>query len=484
MVSLSGSGPLHQQIYGAVRESIVSGRFRPGMRLPPTRELAAQLGVSRNVVVIAYENLAAEGYVLSQVGVGTSVAKDLPDCELWSRGDVFPGDRLPLPSHTLSAYAERALTFCREEEEPASPLPYDFSCYRTNEEDFPVKAWRRLLSREANALPAGTASAQDDPALRREFAAHLRRTRGVICESDQVLSVNGSQQALDLVARVLLDAGDSVAMEEPHYAGAREIFQSLGARIAAVPVDEHGLAVDRLPPPESGVRLVYVTPSHQFPTGAVLSLERRLALLSWAEAAGAYILEDDSDGDYCYDAKPLAALQGLDRAGRVLYTGTFSRLLAASLRIGYLVVPRQFRTPFAIVKRLTDRHTSPLPQQAIASFLSDGHFDRHLRRSKVRNASRRNTLLAALRCCFEGFGQILGESTGTHIFIRFPCIPVECAEAIARAAAVKGVRIEPATGCYFDRAPCAEFLIGYNGVREPDIAPAIRLLRSVFEELR
>ena len=486
VVSLSGPGPLYQQIYRAIRQSIRSGRLRPGSRLPPTRELALQLGVSRNVVVTAYETLAADGYLLSQVGAGTTVASDLPDGTVADLAEpALPpagqGIASPLPVHgVLSAYAERALTVCREEEEPTDPLPYDFSYTRANIEDFPGKIWRRIEARHLKSMPVCPETSQGNVVLRTGIAAHIRRSRGVVCQTDQVLPMNGTQQALDLAARVLVDPGGAVLMEEPHYPAAREVFQALGARIVTIPVDRQGLVVDRLPAPDGSVQLVYLTPSHQFPTGAILSLERRAALLNWAAAAGSYILEDDSDGDYCYDGRPIEALQGMDGAERVLYMGTFARSPVSSFRMAYLVVPWACRPAFTTAKRLAEWHCSPIPQRVMASFLAEGHFERYLRRSRARNHLRRDTLLDAVQRNFPGATEVLGQHSGTHVFLRFPSIPAVFAVTIARVAAERGVRILPSSNCYIGRPQCAEFLLGYNGMPQTEIGPAIGLLRSAM----
>lgn len=472
LVTLSGSGPLFQQIYRALREAILSGRLRPGDRLPVTRALSRDLGVSRNVVLIAYEQLIAEGYATGRVGAGTFVAQAM--ARPVRAAPVEPRNGSP----RLSRYGMRILS------DPVAdpPLPtrtvrarYDFSYYLANPDDFPATAWRRLLARHLRAMPLDYASAGGDALLRREIAHYLGRTRGIRCDSGQILLLNGTQQALDLTARVLLNAGDRVVMEDPHYAAAREVFRSVGARIVPVPVDAGGLCTGLLP---RKARLAYVTPSHQFPTGAVLPLERRLALLEWAAAGGAYVLEDDYGGEYRYGGRPIEAVQALDRTGCVLYTGSFSRILFPSLRMGYLVAPPELVRPLAQAKWIADRHTSLLQQAALGEFLHGGHLERAVRRARQRHLRRRDAMLAAVERHFGSTVEVLGADAGVHVLLRTGDVPAAGAAKWLEAAVKVGVKVGAVAHYYVNPPACCELLLGYAGVNERQIAAGIRLLAS------
>jgi len=301
------------------------------------------------------------------------------------------------------------------------------------------------------------------------------RTRGIRCEPDQILLVNGTQQALDLVARVLLDPGDRVAMEDPHYAGAREVFRAVGARILPVPLDGAGLRTDRLP---AAARLAYVTPSHQFPTGAVLPLTRRLDLLSWAARHGAYVLEDDYGSEYRYQGRPIEAVQALDHAGRVLYTGSFSRIFFPSLRMGYLVAPPALAPALARAKWISDRHTSLLQQAALADFLREGHLDRAVRRACLCHRVRRDAMLRAVARHFGGTVEVLGAQAGVHVMMRFPGLPARLSRQWIDAALRHGVRAGGVSHYYLNPPECCELLLGYAALSERDIAAGVRALAA------
>src|SRR5262249_11942934 len=339
LIRIDDSKLLYRQIYDHFREAILSGRLHAGAPLPSTRALATELGVSRRTVLIAYDQLLAEGYTVGRVGSGTVVAA-LP----WPRrprpAAPAPGGRRPRHAVAvrMSAYAER-LTRAAPLPPPEwrlreYPLRYDFSYGLPSIESFPRQTWRRLFARcikTASARTLAYGSPEGHPTLREAIARYLERGRAVNCDPSQIVIVGGSQQALDRTARVLLNPGDGVVMEEPHYQGAREVFAAVGARLIPVPVDAEGLQVEHLPPRPGGARLAYVTPSHQFPTGGTMPLSRRIELLDWAERVGAYILEDDYDSEFRYGDRPVPAVQGLDRTGRVAYMGTFSKVLFPAL---------------------------------------------------------------------------------------------------------------------------------------------------------
>jgi GntR family transcriptional regulator/MocR family aminotransferase len=392
LIPLAPDGePLFRQLYTGLRDAILAGTFRAGERLPSTRDLAEQLGVSRTVVVLAYEHLLAGGFAIGRVGSGTYV--------------------------------------------PA----------------------------------AGS------EALREAICAHLRRSRAVVCEPSQVIVVNGSQQALDLIARVLIDPGDPVAIENPSYQGTREILRAAGARLHAAVVDRDGLDPASLP---ADARLAFVTPSHQFPTGAILPLARRQALLDWAGRHNAVIVEDDYDGEFRYDGKPLESLQGLDTAGRVVYVGTFSRTIFPALRIGYVVVPRPLLQAFTAAKWLCDRHTATLDQETLAEFIHTGSYERHLRRLRRAHAASRRVLLDALHLHIGDRVEMSGNGAGAHIVL-WPDKRISEAAAIA-AAARRDVGIYGIGGYFLKRAPRPGIMLGYPRLRPADIREGVRRLADVL----
>ncbi len=307
--------------------------------------------------------------------------------------------------------------------------------------------------------------------LREAIATHLRRARAVACEASQVIVVNGSQQALDLTARVLLERGDGVAIENPHYLGARDVFQAAGARLIPVTVDHEGLNPAKLPDP---ARVVFVTPSHQFPTGAILPLARRLALLDWARRAGAIVIEDDYDGEFHYEGQPVESMQGLDAEGRVIYVGTFSRTVFPALRIGYLVAPASLVPALTAAKWLCDRHTATLEQETLAEFIATGAYERHLRRARRANALRRNALLDAIEKYLGDRVSVIGSGSGTHLTLwpRRKCSE----EWMIQQAASRGVGIQGLSRYYLGRPARSGVMLGYARAKPDEIREGIRRL--------
>jgi GntR family transcriptional regulator / MocR family aminotransferase len=360
----------------------------------------------------------------------------------------------------------------------AHPLPYDFAYGRSDLENFPFEMWRRILLRCARTAPVSELDygpAAGNIPLREAVCSHLRRSRAVQCDPSSVIIVNGSQQALDLIARVLICPGDRVAMEDPGYQGTREILRIAGARLLPIVVDHDGLNPASLP---ANARIAFVTPSHQFPTGAVLPLARRLALLAWAKRSNAIIVEDDYDGEFRYDGQPLESLQGLDREGRVLYIGTFSRTVFSSLRIGYLVVPWNLVAAFTAAKWLCDRHTPTLEQEALAEFISSGMYERYLRRVRRRNSARRDAILSAIRSSLGDRVTVSGHNAGAHIVL-WPRRRVT-EESLIAGAASRGVGVY-GISAYFLKGPRKTgIMLGYSRLTESQIREGIRRLGEVF----
>jgi GntR family transcriptional regulator/MocR family aminotransferase len=458
--------PLHRQLYDAWRTGILNGRFRAGERVPSTRAFATTYGVARVTVTAAYDQLLAEGYFETKRGSGTFVSSELPDRMLNPvRTGPVAGNR---PSAlALSRYGSRLGQIQRL---PPSTGSINLSNASPDLAHFPFPLWRRLVSRhlrkpsaiafERTGQPAG------DPRLREALAGYLARSRAVRSSPDQIIIVSGSQQALDLCARLLLDPGDEVAVEQPGYPAARQLFLAHGARLKAMPVTDEGASVDGL---TSKTRLVHVTPSHQFPTGVSMSLPRRLALAEWARTRSAVVLEDDYDSEYRYDGPPLPAMQSLAGDASVIYIGTFSNVMFRGLRIGYVVVPKDLVQPFTTAKWITDRHTTLLEQAALADFLEEGHFDRHVRRMRRLYKSRRDTMIDELQRRFGSDVSIRGDAAGMHMTVTFR------APGLVRARAqASGVHLA-ATDIYYGSKPVKnEFLLGFSAIGERTIREAVK----------
>lgn len=487
-VKLDGSGALYQQLYQELRHRILHGDLTPGARLPSTRVLARELGVSRNTVLYAYHQLLAEGYAVGHTGSGTYIASTFPDmAPVLEPPSSAPEPPRPHPTPTLSAYGQRVASGAAELMPYAPPrrgtIRYDFRYGLPAVETFPYAIWRRLLSRRVRAatrqsLHYGTPAGYVP--LRQAIAAYLQRARAVACDPEQIVIVNGSQQALDLAARLLVDPGDQVVIEDPNYQGARQVFRAAGARLLPVPVDAEGLDTRALPRDSVPVRLAYVTPSHQFPSGVIMSLSRRLALRAWAERVGAYILEDDYDSEFRYTGRPLEAVQSLDRTGRVIYVGTFSKVLFPSLRLGYLVLPRSLVSTFTAAKWLTDRHTSTFEQEVLSDFITEGHFERHLRRSRTRYSARLTALLEALREHLGDGIEISGASTGMHLLVWLNHTMPEAIDTVIDRAARAGIGIYSVAPNFMRPMRRAGLLLGYTAMTPEEIRAGIRRLASVL----
>lgn len=474
------NGPLYRRIYHSLKSAIRAGRLGPTARLPSTRALAADLGVSRNTVMLAYEQLAAEGYLASRDRAATSVAGAVPAPAPAAASPARPAAGNP----RLSAYATRLTR------NPAHPpagsyvsrpgLRYDFRYGKPSMDEFPRRIWRKMLAAQARQSAAesyGYASPAGHQPLREALSDYLKRARGVDCDAGQVIIVNGSQQGFDLAARVLLDPGDSAVIEEPNYPGSTLPFEAAGARLIRVGVDGQGLDTTRLP---KNARLACVSPCHQFPTGVIMSMERRLGLLAWAKRANAWVVEDDYISEFRYEGRPLEALQSLDRDGRVIYAGTFSKTLFPALRLGYLVVPRALVRPFLAAKWAADRYTATLAQAAIAEFISDGHFERFLRRASGRNGARRRALIEALRQHFGDRVEVTGEDAGVHLLVWLNGVAPGAVDALVAKAAGAGVGLYSIAPYYTRPLRRPGLLFGYASLSEADIRAGVRKLASVM----
>jgi GntR family transcriptional regulator/MocR family aminotransferase len=467
--------PLHRQIYDAWRQAVLTGRWRGGERAPSTRELSAALSVSRATVNAAYEQLTAEGYFEATHGSGTFVCRDLPQVPARPHRSTSrsPHGAAARPSLRLSAYATHL-----HADPPSPAVPpgtIDLSTLIPDFDAFPFTVWRRLMVRHLRQITADmfdyAGSGVGFAPLRREIAVYLARSRAVRCTPEQIIIVNGSQQALDLCARMLVDAGDEVAVENPGYPRARQLFAAQGARVCPVRVTADGLAVGDL---GSATRLVYVTPSHQFPSGVSMSLARRLDLLEWARSRAAVVIEDDYDSEYRYSGAPLPAMQGLVRGAAVIYMGTFSKVMFPGLRIGYLVVPRDMVAPFTRAKVLSDRQTTGLEQAALADFLAEGHLERHIRRMRRLYKRRREVLIESLTRRFGNRVTTYGDAAGMHVLIG-----LRGGAAAIRATAGR-VRLESAERYYATRPPTDEFILGFAAIGERTIRAGLKMLADAL----
>jgi GntR family transcriptional regulator/MocR family aminotransferase len=397
--------PLHRRAYRRVREMILEGAVAPGGRLPSSRTLAADLGVSRNTVEAAFSQLEDEGYITRRVGSGSYVSPGLPEQRpagrRHPRTSEFAEPRPPRLKRVagLAALSSRGRIAAAPGPSPDADADATFGVCRPGLDVFPLQAWNRLHARISRHGPRALLD-ECPPAglfeLRQAVAEYLNSARGVRCESGQVIMVTSTQQALDLAARLLLDPRDKAWVEEPCYTGATAALRNAGATLVPVRVDEEGLDVDHGFRSAPDARLAYVTPSHQFPRGVTMSLERRLALLAWAERANAWIIEDDYDSEFRYAGRPLAALQGLDVSHRVLYAGTFNKVMFPALRLAYLVVPPDLVELFAAARRWLDGHSSAITQRVMADFITGGHFGLHIRRMRDVYRERRDALYDAV----------------------------------------------------------------------------------------
>ena len=536
-----------------LRTQITDGALVSGARLPSTRALAADLGVSRTTVTAVYEQLAAEGYLVTAPGrvarvaemavrsgtgrpaataeagqaahpapsertataqpwsppAAASAAMDnlsesiprhvgtLPDMNTNTDSDTDTGPDTDASTGTalwLSAYGRRLAL--QPATTSAKAVRIDFLYGAVASRDFPLRSWRRALQAarartQADQSPLGYIEPEGDPALRRALQAYLARARGLVFDAEQVLVVHGSQQGIDLAARLLLDPGDAVVMEDPGYLSARRCFEAVGARRLSVRVDEQGLVTPELPD-DPQTRLAYVTPSHQFPLGGVLPIGRRHELLQWAERRSAWILEDDYDGEFRYGQRPIDALQAIDRHHRVIYVGTFSKALSPQLRLGYMVLPPALVPVFRQAKRLADRHAPVAEQRALANLIDSGAYERHVRRTRREHERRRTALLEAVARHLPPQAHLAGTAAGLHAVLWLPGWRTTDEATIVTAARASGVGVYPLSGLY--APPCltscssveprqAGLILGYASLTPGQVTRGLQILGQVLAAL-
>jgi GntR family transcriptional regulator / MocR family aminotransferase len=477
-VDRKASKPLHQQIYDAYRAMIVGQTLRPGEQIPSTRTLAAELKISRIPVLTAYAQLLAEGYFEARVGAGTFVCSSLPD----QPPPEVRGEKQSMPAQSVTRrIAQRALRL-----PPYGFVPWlrglgAFNLSQAAYDQFPFQIWSSLVMRYCRSLhasdlhypgPLGTEG------LRAAICAYLRTARAVRCDPQQVMVVCGSQQALEISARVLLDSRDAAWVEEPGYWLTRHVLTLAGCRLVPIPVDGEGLDVAMGMKLCGKARAVFVAPSHQYPLGATMSASRRLQLLHWAERSRAWIVEDDYDSEYRYGSMPIASLQGLDHNSRVIYVGTFSKTLFPSLRLGYVVVPTDLIDRFAAIRHAMDLGSPHLYQAVLTDFIQEGHYARHIRRMRLLYNERRCALVNALREEFGNALTVLGSEAGMHLLVTLPegFRDVE----IAQHAAREKLWLTPLSPCYLRKAARQGLILGFGSTSAAEMPRAVRRLKEVL----
>jgi len=458
----AASAPLHGQIYARIAAAVLDGRLPPGTRLPSARSLAAQLAVARGTVDTAYQRLAGEGYVVTRGAAGTRV-----DPALDAR--TLRPARAAAPARAAGAAV-------------AAPAAGLFQVGLPALDAFPRKAWARLAAREARSLVSADLAYQPplgDERLRVQIARYLAIARGIQCDPGAVMITGGFQGALGLVAHALLGTGDRVWVEDPGYRFGREALASAGARAVGVPVDDEGLDVASAESAEVPASLALVTPTHQFPLGMSMSLQRRMALLHWATSVQGWIVEDDYDSEFRYQGRPIPALKSLDRADRVLYVGTFSKVLSPGLRVGYLVLPRALVERFAGIAQLLQPPPSALVQATIAAFMEQGHFARHIRRMRALYAERRAAVADALARYGPSGLRLDLQPGGMHLVARLPAGTDDV--RLAARLADAGMALRPLSACHVQSAATPGFLIGFTNIEPGDAPHAARRLAEAMD---
>ena len=472
--------PLHKQIYDRYRASILRGDIRPGEQIVSSREFAAELQVSRFPVLNAYAQLLAEGYLETRAGAGTFVSSSLPEQQMSvpqpsGRSLVAPSGPRPVSRRTALYPPMPSLPFVRGWG--------SFGVHQPALDQFPFSIWSGLVSRHSRN-PHVNAIHRIDPRGAERFRSavcdYLRTARGVHCSPDQILIVSGSQQALDITARVLLDPGNAVWVEEPSYSLERIVLSTAGCRLVPVPVDGEGLNVAAGIKRAPKARAAFVTPSHQYPLGSTMSASRRIQLLNWAHSAGAWVIEDDYDSEFRFESLPISSMYGLDLNARVIYIGTFSKVLFPSLRLGYMVIPADLMDRFVAVRHAMDIFPPYLHQEVMADFILEGHFIRHIRKMRQVYRERRSVLYESLTREFpphRGF-EVHGVEAGMHLAFTLPQGLND--RQISVRAANSRLWLWPLSTSYITSASRNGFVMGFGSSLPAQIPRAVRLMHSVI----
>lgn len=463
--------PLYKQIQGQIRDHILEGRLKPGCPLPSARTLANEWGISQITADAAYSHLLAEGFIHRRVGSGSYVAENILDISLAvSARKAEAESSTPLLSSRGKALSRHLIGA------PGTLVTAPFQSGLPDLGTLPV-LWRRLMGRQFSRIGRHMAG-YGEPAgleeLRHAIADHITSHRGVRCTAEQIVITNGAQQGINLCARLLLDQGDKAWVEDPCYPPGVASLKGAGAKIVPIPVDSEGLAVSVGREKATEAKLAYITPSRQYPLGVSMSMARRMQILEWATENGSWIVEDDYDSEYRYHGQPLESLQGLDRSGRVIYVGTFSKVLFPSLRIGYLVLPHDLVSHFVAAKSISDRHVASLEQAALAEFLTEGHFTAHLRRMRKIYSARQNSLLEVAEKYWQQFMTVEPSFGGLFMLgkLRKGLNDVEA----SKRAAERGVRLRPLSPLYLEEPAQHGFLLGFAAYSEKEMAIAAKRL--------
>ena len=487
---------LSRTLYEEFRARIADGTYAAGAQLPSTRALAAERGLSRATVSLVYEQLAADGFIVSRAGATSRVAAgaaqastvNRPGRPKYGRAKPTEPDRL---AGSLSAIGQHIAALKLSDPSPTVPGEIDFVYGPLSGSDFPTLTWMKAL--RAVERQRSRRLEYEDPRgnleLRRALQAHLSQARGMACSVEQLLIVNGSQQALDLCARLLVDPGCSVVVENPGYRMAHHAFEAYGAKLLCADVDSHGLVTERLAS-LGPARLAYVTPTHQFPLGSFLPIARRRQLLDWAAERQAWVVEDDYDSEYRYAVRPEATLQSLDTRDCVIHIGTLSKTLSPQLRLGYMVLPPALVDTFADAKRVTDRHSATGVQRALAKLLEDGSYDRHVRRIRRLQQARQRALVNALDRQLGDKVVVQGAASGLHVVVWFRALPATAERALVDAARQQGVRVHPIGPLFYPSETrstgqrSAGLVMGYALLELDTIEEGIRRLAYALQKVR
>jgi GntR family transcriptional regulator / MocR family aminotransferase len=472
--------PAYRWLYTTLRQSVLEGRLKPGTRIPSTRDMARQYGLSRGTIVATFEQLASEGYFEGSAGSGTFVSKVLPEDLLEAGRQASERSAAPQESRRqISRYAKRVKLFRGFEQKPSRAFRANVPAL----DFFPTTLWAQLASRILRRAPVGLLLGCDPMGympLRGAVADYLKTSRGVNCEAGQIAIVSGVQEALELAARLLVDPGQRVCMEDPGYIGAAMVFDGMGARISALTLDGEGMRLQK--EKMRGARMIYITPAHQFPLGIAMSLPRRLELLEWARRSAAVIFEDDYDSEFRYSGRPVPAMQGLGKGGTVLFAGSFSKVLFPSLRLGYLVIPQDLVPYFEAAQSVTRRHASLIDQAILREFIAEGHFGRHLRRMREVYAERQSVLFDSAREWLGGLLEISGLEAGLQTVGWLGCGIRE--EQAVKAAAERNVEVVPVGWFARSRFDRQGLQLGFAAVDRQEIRRGARELATALEKVQ
>lgn len=470
--------PLHRQVYEGYRAAILCGKLRPGQMVPSSREFAADHGISRFPVLHAYAQLMAEGYLEARAGAGTYIASNLPERLMSVAADTRPKRNGVVGPRNVS---RRSRLYPAVDLHRNSRIWGPFRVHQPAFEHFPFRIWSALINRHSRN-PSARVIHDIDPMGSRRFREaicdYLRSSRAVHCEPDQIMVVSGSQQALDITARVLLDSGDSVWVEEPGYRLGLAVFEAAGCRLVPVPVDTEGMSVALGISLKKDAKAALVTPSHQYPLGSTMSASRRMQLLDWAQSCGSWIIEDDYDSEFRYESRPISSLQGMDSNARVIYIGTFSKVLFPSVRVGYIVIPNDLVERFAAVRLAMDIFPPYLHQEVLADFMVDGHFGAHVRKMRQVYKERRRALVDCIEQEFKGELEIHGAEAGMHLAVTLP--EGYSDTEIAARAANDGLLLYAISPCYRGKPALQGFILGFGSTYIEDMPASVRKLRAAI----